>query len=163
MNGWQCKACCWKGSNSSTQLSQSPFFNQWWISPVSNVPTKDEGEQLESSRVKEAALDDKLGIELRSIVEQIQVPFCENNRRRFWFEIKSSAHPMTHSVAKISFQDNFGCNIFQYLILTSIYYFDYVILFWRQNINYINCKCEADCVQDMQREVADALKDGGDV
>ena len=33
---------------------------------------KEEGE-LESSRVKEAALDDKLGIELRSIVEQIQV------------------------------------------------------------------------------------------
>ena len=29
--------------------------------------------ELESSRVKEAALDDKLGVELRSIVEQIQV------------------------------------------------------------------------------------------
>ena len=36
------------------------------------MTTKEEGE-LESSRVKEAALDDKLGIELRSIVEQIQV------------------------------------------------------------------------------------------
>ena len=35
--------------------------------------TKEEGGELESSRVKEAALDDKLGIELRSIVEQIQV------------------------------------------------------------------------------------------
>ena len=29
--------------------------------------------ELEASRVKEAALDDKLGVELRSIVEQIQV------------------------------------------------------------------------------------------
>ena len=35
--------------------------------------TSKEGGELESSRVKEAALDDKLGIELRSIVEQIQV------------------------------------------------------------------------------------------
>ena len=33
----------------------------------------EEDTELESSRVKEAALDDKLGIELRSIVEQIQV------------------------------------------------------------------------------------------
>merc|ERR1719158_2049499 len=39
---------------------------------VKPAAEKDEGEQLESSRVKEAALDDKLGIELRSIVEQIQ-------------------------------------------------------------------------------------------
>ena len=29
--------------------------------------------ELEASSVKEAALDDKLGVELRSIVEQIQV------------------------------------------------------------------------------------------
>ena len=33
----------------------------------------DELSELEASRVKEAALDDKLGIELKSIVEQIQV------------------------------------------------------------------------------------------
>merc|ERR1712025_52381 len=39
---------------------------------VKPAAEKDEGEQRESSRVKEAALDDKLGIELRSIVEQIQ-------------------------------------------------------------------------------------------
>merc|ERR1711909_63211 len=39
---------------------------------VKPAAEKEEGEQLESSRVKEAALDDKLGIELRSIVEQIQ-------------------------------------------------------------------------------------------
>ena len=34
--------------------------------------------ELESSRVKEAALDDKLGVELRSIVEQIQVMDNDN-------------------------------------------------------------------------------------
>merc|ERR1711974_26614 len=38
---------------------------------VEAKPEKEDTE-LESSRVKEAALDDKLGIELRSIVEQIQ-------------------------------------------------------------------------------------------
>ena len=32
-----------------------------------------EDDQLEASQVREAALDDKLGVELRSIVEQIQV------------------------------------------------------------------------------------------
>ena len=37
----------------------------------------EEDTELESSRVKEAALDDKLGIELRSIVEQIQVSVTE--------------------------------------------------------------------------------------
>ena len=36
-------------------------------------PKVDELPELEASRVKEAALDDKLGIELKSIVEQIQV------------------------------------------------------------------------------------------
>ena len=36
-------------------------------------PKIDELPELEASRVKEAALDDKLGIELKSIVEQIQV------------------------------------------------------------------------------------------
>jgi len=33
---------------------------------------KDDLPDLEASRVREAALDDKLGVELRSIVEQIQ-------------------------------------------------------------------------------------------
>ena len=45
-----------------------------WSSFQSNVTHQAAAEpELESSRVKEAALDDKLGVELRSIVEQIQV------------------------------------------------------------------------------------------
>ena len=37
---------------------------------------KDAFDELEASQVKEAALDDKLGIELKSIVQQIQVRVC---------------------------------------------------------------------------------------
>ena len=48
---------CW-----SSSFSQSNVTHQAAAEP-----------ELESSRVKEAALDDKLGVELRSIVEQIQV------------------------------------------------------------------------------------------
>ena len=40
----------------------------YWWECNSQEPT-----ELEASSVKEAALDDKLGVELRSIVEQIQV------------------------------------------------------------------------------------------
>lgn len=40
-----------------------------------SVPEREESKipEMEASRVREAALDDKLGVELRSIVEQIQV------------------------------------------------------------------------------------------
>ena len=52
----------------SNVTHQSSSFSQ------SNVTHQAAAEpELESSRVKEAALDDKLGVELRSIVEQIQV------------------------------------------------------------------------------------------
>ena len=40
---------------------------------VSEENATQEPTELEASSVKEAALDDKLGVELRSIVEQIQV------------------------------------------------------------------------------------------
>ena len=40
---------------------------------VADVNATQEPTELEASSVKEAALDDKLGVELRSIVEQIQV------------------------------------------------------------------------------------------
>ena len=40
---------------------------------VADENSAQEPTDLEASSVKEAALDDKLGVELRSIVEQIQV------------------------------------------------------------------------------------------
>ena len=40
---------------------------------VADENATQEPTELEASSVKEAALDDKLGVELRSIVEQIQV------------------------------------------------------------------------------------------
>ena len=50
----------------------SSFFQSTLTKPNQTHQAAAEPE-LESSRVKEAALDDKLGVELRSIVEQIQV------------------------------------------------------------------------------------------
>ena len=44
-----------------------------WQAPKPDPTEQEPAPELEASRVKEAALDDKLGVELRSIVEQIQV------------------------------------------------------------------------------------------
>ena len=47
---------------------------------VADENATQEPTELEASSVKEAALDDKLGVELRSIVEQIQVDSARTSR-----------------------------------------------------------------------------------
>ena len=47
---------------------------------VADENATQEPTELEASSVKEAALDDKLGVELRSIVEQIQVAGARTSR-----------------------------------------------------------------------------------
>ena len=49
---------------------------------VADENATQEPTELEASSVKEAALDDKLGVELRSIVEQIQVAGAHTVERR---------------------------------------------------------------------------------